>query len=68
MRGFGSRYPELTEQLGPADVRWTSARLARLTPQQWSDAFRAGGYDEATAARLIRRLQAKVAEGLALPD
>jgi hypothetical protein len=63
---FTSRYPELLEQLGPADVRWTCARLAQLTPRQWSDAFRAGGYDEPTADRLRRRLQAKVAEGLAL--
>lgn len=65
---FTSRYPELTEQLRPADVRWTCARLAKLTPRQWRDAFRAGGYDDPTAARLIRRLQAKVAEGLALED
>ena len=48
------------------DVSWTSERLARLTDKQWSDAFRAGGYEDAEAARYIRKIREKVAAGLAL--
>jgi hypothetical protein len=33
--------------------------------KQWRDAFRAGGYEPAVADRFIRRLLAKIAEGLA---
>jgi hypothetical protein len=47
-------------------VAWMCDRLARLTPAQWKDAFRAGGYDEALAARFIRRIQQKITEGQAL--
>ena len=50
----------------PEDVRWTAALFSRLTPKQWSDAFRAGGFGEAEANRYIRRLQAKIAEGMRL--
>lgn len=58
--------PQLVRSITPADVRWTSELLARLTPNQWSDAFRAAGFSEAEANRYIRRLQEKISEGLAL--
>jgi hypothetical protein len=48
------------------DVRWASVLLAQLTDTQWYDAFRAGGYEQPLAARFIRRIQAKIADGLAL--
>jgi len=48
-------------------VRWTCEALAKLTPKQWQDAFRASGYDEATGDRFIRRMQQKVQQGLAAP-
>ena len=47
-------------------VRWACERLAVLTERQWSDAFRAAGYEPATAERYIRRLKEKVTEGLKL--
>jgi hypothetical protein len=56
----------LFEDITPADVRWICERLDRLTDEQWQDAFRAGGYPSADAARFIRRLKQKIAEGLAL--
>jgi hypothetical protein len=65
---FTSRYPELVARLTPADVRWTCERLQRLSQRQWEDAFRAGGYEPAMAERFIRRMRAKIAEGLALRD
>ncbi len=57
---------ELLATVRPADVRWACARLARLTPRQWADAFRAAGYDAAVSARYVRKLQAKVAQGMRL--
>jgi hypothetical protein len=45
------------------DVQWASALLAQLSDRQWQDAFRAGGYDTATAGRFIRKLRQKIDEG-----
>ena len=59
-------HKELVTQLTPADVHWTCERLGRLSDRQWTDAFRAGGYDPELAARYIRRFKQKIAEGLAL--
>jgi len=56
--------PQLVRSITPADVRWTAQLLSRLTPKQWSDAFRAAGFGETEANRYIRRLQQKIAEGL----
>jgi hypothetical protein len=56
------------ERLTPADVRWAAALLGRLTREQWDEAFRAGGYDAATAGRFITRLLEKVEEGRHLRD
>ena len=63
---FRGRHQELLRVITPDDVVWMCNRLARLTPAQWKDAFRAGGYDEALAARFIRRIQQKITEGQAL--
>ena len=63
---LGRLHRELFGDLSPADVRWTCERLNRLTDKQWSDAFRAAGYEEAEAQRFIRRIREKVAAGLAL--
>ena len=58
--------PQLLRSITPADVRWTSNLLSRLTPKQWSDAFRAAGFPQAEANRYIRRMQEKIAEGRSL--
>ncbi len=58
--------PQLLRSITPADVQWTAALLSRLTPKQWSDAFRAAGFNEVEANRYIKRLQEKIAEGLKL--
>jgi hypothetical protein len=62
----GRRHRDLHEKITVDDVKWTSELLARLTPQQWQDAFRAAHYDQETAARYIGRLRQKVDEGRAL--
>jgi hypothetical protein len=56
----------LLNNITRADVHWICGRLATLTDQQWSDAFRAGGYADPTAQRYIRRLKQKIAQGLAI--
>jgi hypothetical protein len=56
--------PQLLASVTPADLRWISALLSRLSPRQWSDAFRAGGFTPAEADRYIRRMKEKVAAGL----
>ena len=57
----------LVETLSPADVRWTCELLSRLTDQQWTDAFRAGGFSPKTSNRYIQKIKAKLSQGLALP-
>jgi hypothetical protein len=58
---------DLVDSLSPADVRWTCELLSRLSDQQWSDAFRAGGFSPDHGDRYVRKIKAKLAQGLALP-
>lgn len=62
----GGRHTALLERLRPEDAAWIGGRLQRLTPRQWQDAFRAGGYDTPTAERYIRRIREKIDQGLAV--
>jgi hypothetical protein len=58
--------PHLQRTATPADVKWTSQLLSRLTPKQWSDALKAGGFSDEETARYTSRLMQKIAEGLTL--
>jgi hypothetical protein len=60
------RHSALLADITPADVRWICARLRTLTDADWEAAFRAGGFPPADAARFIRRLKQKIADGAAL--
>jgi hypothetical protein len=53
-------------RITPADVRWASQLLGRLTDRAWDDIFRAGGYEPAVRQRFIRRLVARIEEGRTL--
>jgi hypothetical protein len=64
---YGGLYKSLLADITIADVVWICERLAKLTDRQWSDAFRAGGYDMAASDRYIVTLKRRVAQGLALP-
>ncbi len=63
---FGGRYKKLLGGITVEDVVWICERLDRLTPRQWRDAFRAGGFEDRLADRFIRRIKGRIAEGLAL--
>jgi hypothetical protein len=56
----------LRDRITPGDVVWACDLLGRLSDQQWNDAFRAGGYEPATAQRFIAKLKEKIAEGRSL--
>jgi hypothetical protein len=63
---YAGRHQELLKMIERDDVRWAAERMGRLTDQQWQDAFRAGNYSDADAARYITRIKEKIADGLAL--
>lgn len=56
-------HQELFKRISPEDVAWASGWLGKLSDQQWSDAFRAGGFEPRVADRFIGRLHQKIAEG-----
>ncbi|MGH9635897.1 MAG: hypothetical protein ACRD72_13795, partial [Candidatus Angelobacter sp.] len=45
-----------------ADAKWLGSLLARLSPDQILDAFRAGGYPPDKAAAFTKVVQARIAE------
>jgi hypothetical protein len=61
-------HQELLKSISTDDVVWASELLGQLTDRQWSDAFRAGGYEPAVADRFIGRLHQKIVEGLRLAE
>jgi hypothetical protein len=63
---FHSIYGSVVDLVRPVDVRWTAELLSRLTDAQWDDAFRAADYPADVRARFIRKIKAKIAEGLAV--
>jgi hypothetical protein len=61
--GYKGWYKNLTrDRITPEEARWAGALIGRLSDKQWNDAFRAGGYDPAIAARFIAKLREKIAQ------
>jgi hypothetical protein len=56
----------MLDTIEPADVRWASERMERLTDAQLRDAFRAGNYAPEIADRYIRRIRQKTDDGLSV--
>ena len=56
----------VVDRIAPDDVVWASELLGRLSPKQFADAFRAGGYEPAVANRFIVKLREKIAQGRTL--
>jgi hypothetical protein len=48
------------------DVVWTCRLLARISDEQWLDAFRAGGFTPGEQERYVQKLKSKIRDGLAL--
>ena len=63
---YDGRHADLLASVTPDDVRWAARLMQRLTDAQWRDAFRAGNYADPIAARYIRRIEQKIADGIAL--
>jgi len=58
--------PELFQGIFADDVRWIADRLAALSPKQWDDALRAGGYTPAEADIIRRKLAERIAQARGL--
>jgi hypothetical protein len=61
-------YRDVIASVTPEDVRWTCELLSRLSAAQWNDAFRAGGYNLGQTARYVKKIKAKIAQGLTLSN
>ncbi|HTM05278.1 MAG TPA: hypothetical protein VL173_17330 [Vicinamibacterales bacterium] len=59
--GFQGLQRELLRDVDAPALRWMADLFGQLSDRQWHDAFRAGGYDEATASRYITALKDRVA-------
>lgn len=55
-------HQELFRQIAPLDLAFAADLLEQLTPQQWADAFRAGGFPPSEANRFIAALHKRIAE------
>jgi hypothetical protein len=64
---YHGRHTELVTHITPDDVRWMAALLSRLRPEQWRDAFRAGGYGPETSEWFIERIRIRLDDADALP-
>ena len=63
---FHTIYGSVVDLVTPSDVRWTAELLNQLTDAQWDDAFRAANYTPEVRRRYIKKIKAKIAEGLAV--
>jgi hypothetical protein len=63
---YKSRHRLMVKNITTEDVVWTCRLLDRLSDKQWRDAFRAADYSPEVTDRYMRKIRAKVHEGLAL--
>ncbi len=61
---FDTIYGAVADLVRASDVRWAAELLNRVTDEQWEDAFRAADHSPEVRARYIRKIKAKIAEGL----
>lgn len=57
---------EILETMNVADVVWACELMNRLRDAQLDDAFKAADYEPAIRARFVKKIRAKIREGLAL--
>jgi hypothetical protein len=58
----GSHQELIHQRLTPEEVAWAGELLAGITRSRWLDAFRAGGYQPAGAARYMNRILDRIDE------
>ena len=63
---YRGRHGEIFERLSIADVIWACQLMNRLTDAQLDDAFEAAAYPVDVRRRFIKKIRAKIQEGLAL--
>jgi hypothetical protein len=56
----------LLDRVKAADVIWICELLDRLSDDQWQAAFKAGAFPQEETDRYIRKIEQKIAQGLAL--
>jgi hypothetical protein len=57
---------KIVDTVTVADVVWTCRLMARISDEQWRDAFRAAGFPPGEQQRYIQKLKSKIRDGLAL--
>jgi hypothetical protein len=63
---YNGIHQKLVDTITLDDVVWTSRLMARVSDEQWRDAFRAGGFTPSQQERYIAKLKSKIREGMAL--
>jgi hypothetical protein len=63
---YNGIHRKLVDTLRVEDVVWASRLMARVSDEQWHDAFRAGGFSPSEQQRYVEKLKSKIREGLAL--
>ena len=63
---YNGIHPKIVETVTVDDVVWTCRLMARVSDEQWHDAFRAAGFAPGDQQRYIEKLKSKIRDGLAL--
>lgn len=63
---YRGRHQDVLEQLNVADVIWACELMNELSDAQLDDAFKAAKYGEGVRTRFIKKIRAKIREGLEL--
>jgi hypothetical protein len=63
---YRGRHAEIFERLSVADVVWACELFNRLTDAQLDEAFEAAAYPPDVRQRFVKKIRAKIQEGLAL--
>ena len=63
---YNGIHRKLVDTITVKDVVWASRLMARVSDDQWRDAFRAGGFTPGEQQRYVEKLKSKIRDGLAL--
>jgi len=63
---YNGIHPKIVDTVTVNDVVWTCKLMARISDEQWQDAFRAAGFTPGEQQRYIAKLKSKIRDGLAL--